>query len=91
MTRDLRALVRERLETGELPPQLPDLVNDGPGSLWPKEVLIGTVAGAVCTLCLSRGPHVTYSYRSGCIIRLHAACQGAWRPEVRDGRSRVRS
>jgi hypothetical protein len=49
-----------------------------------SDVRIGTIPEARCTLCGSLGPHVSYTRRDGPILRLHAACDAAWREEVRD-------
>jgi hypothetical protein len=35
--------------------------------------------GADCILCLERGPDVSYVYRDGREIRIHAACHTLWR------------
>jgi hypothetical protein len=32
-----------------------------------------------CILCLDRGPDVSYVYRDGREIRVHAGCHGLWR------------
>ena len=82
MTHDLRALVRERLRSGALPSELPDLAAGGPSRL--AEVRIGTVADALCTICRNPAPQVTYVYRGRRVLRLHAACEAIWRQEVAD-------
>ena len=87
MTRsELRALVRERLASDELPAELPDLRRGKRGGQPITEVRIGTLADAQCTICGNPGPHVTYTYRGGRILRLHVACEAAWREEVADRR-----
>jgi len=78
----LRAFVRERVASGELPAQHPDSprpITQGPLVM---EVRIGTVAGARCVLCGEFGPHVSYTYLGGRIVRLHTACDAAWRGEA---------
>ena len=74
--RDLRALIRERRKSGVLPAQYPE--HAGPGSLVP-EIRIGTMKDAACLVCSASGPHISYTYRDGRIVRLHAACDTAWR------------
>jgi|SRR5215472_8212290 len=81
LRRQLRELVRERLAAGVLPPEHPELPDrSGPSPM--SEVRVGTVSNARCTLCGNAGPHTSYRYLDGRVLRLHAACDMAWREEA---------
>ena len=34
-----------------------------------------------CAVCRKAGPHVSYMFRDGKVIRLHATCDALWREE----------
>jgi len=34
-----------------------------------------------CALCREAGPHVSYTFRDGKVVRLHSVCDALWRDE----------
>src|SRR5438876_7795578 len=69
---DTRTRIRVLMAFGELPPH-------------PYEGLTNMERGhralldEPCAICQENGPQVSYSYKDGKSVRLHAACDALWR------------
>lgn len=79
----LRARIRELLQSGELPRALPAAQQITPGHPTRRiaQIQVGRVAEAPCFVCGEPSPMVTYSYPAGRVVRLHAACDALWQQE----------
>jgi hypothetical protein len=77
---ELQTRFRELVAKEGLPPEPPRVVEPRvPG--MPADPIMRVRPGweGDCILCLDRGPDVSYVYRDGREIRVHAGCHGLWR------------
>jgi ribosomal protein S14 len=71
---DVRAKVRELIQTGDLPSDPPVIHRTSDG-------LAGPTRGTTCTICGEPDPTVSYFWPGGIAVRLHAACDALWKLE----------
>jgi hypothetical protein len=57
------------------------LPKDPYAGLTSMEVGHHTLPEERCTVCQEGGPHVSYMYGDGKLLRLHADCDALWREE----------
>jgi hypothetical protein len=70
---DIRARLRALMASGALPADpYARLASLGIGP---------TLANEQCAACQEAGPHVSYTFRDGKALHLHAACDAWWREE----------
>src|SRR5215475_3579622 len=72
--------LRVLVEAEDLPAAPPRLTEpDTPGLPADPFMRVRTDTQAQCVICLERGPDVSYVYRDGHQIRVHATCHAVWR------------
>jgi hypothetical protein len=82
---DLRAKIRELMDSGVLPEEPPPILGS-PASWSPPgskrwRMLISWNLRGPCTICGESGPQVQYFYVGDQVIRVHAVCDVLWQQE----------
>jgi hypothetical protein len=78
---ELRARIREQLQSGALPRMLPGAPFKAGLPTTAVNMQFGAISGAICLACGEAEPTLTYSYPSGLVVRVHDACETIWREE----------
>jgi hypothetical protein len=82
----IRHKIREQLDAGTLPREVPPLTKGGAWhrSAPPAHISADSAIGvARCSGCGSGGAQVTYLYADGSIFRFHSRCHRIWEEECR--------
>ncbi len=72
----------ELLASGQMPRELPTAVRlEGGKQVGEARIQVGVQPAEHCFLCGEAGPHVSYTYPHGRVIRLHERCNVIWHEE----------
>ena len=69
-----RTTIRALMASGALP-------TDPYASVASVEMRHRALPDERCIVCQEAGPHVSYTFREGNVVTLHAACDALWREE----------